>query len=209
MAVQFNQHNNNVNGYEVEALPVRRIAFTTPSADRARYAEEGRRLYAQFCITADDAGVLAFVAHHLAQGQADIIHDLLAFLAEQMIEMNKARQAEIKGFLAWLSRELGADIGTLSNKTAIQTYLGDYQKDKAHATLAEVLAVLRQNRRKLAVDPSQRAFQEHLAAEYAASLAKLLPIKQRLAASDRLIDHVVYRLYGLTAEEIAVVEGAG
>ena len=35
----------------------------------------------------------------------------------------------------------------------------------------------------------------------------LLPLKARLAATDRLIDQVVYRLYGLTEEEIAVVEG--
>jgi hypothetical protein len=28
----------------------------------------------------------------------------------------------------------------------------------------------------------------------------------RIAATNRLIDQVVYRLYGLTAEEIAVVE---
>ena len=67
--------------------------------------------------------------------------------------------------------------------------------------------MLRQNRRKLAVDPSARVFQERLQAEHAASLAKLLPIKQRLAATDRLIDQVVYRLYGLTEEEVAIVEG--
>jgi hypothetical protein len=30
---------------------------------------------------------------------------------------------------------------------------------------------------------------------------------QRIAATDRLIDLVVYRLYGLTAEEVGVVEG--
>jgi hypothetical protein len=35
----------------------------------------------------------------------------------------------------------------------------------------------------------------------------LLPLKARLAATDRLIDQVVYRLYELTDEEIAVVEG--
>lgn len=29
----------------------------------------------------------------------------------------------------------------------------------------------------------------------------------RLAATDRLIDLIVYRLYGLTAEEVAIVEG--
>lgn len=37
----------------------------------------------------------------------------------------------------------------------------------------------------------------------------MLPIKARLAATDRLVDQVVYRLYGLTEEEIAVVEGTG
>jgi len=31
---------------------------------------------------------------------------------------------------------------------------------------------------------------------------------QRIAATDRLIDQIVYRLYGLTEEEIVVVEGA-
>ena len=71
----------------------------------------------------------------------------------------------------------------------------------------ELLAVLRQNRRKLTVDPSARAFQERLQAEHAASLAKLLPLKARLAATDRLIDQAVYTLYGLTDDEIAIVEG--
>ena len=31
----------------------------------------------------------------------------------------------------------------------------------------------------------------------------------RIAATDRLIDLIVYRLYGLTEEEVAVVEGVG
>ena len=41
-------------------------------------------------------------------------------------------------------------------------------------------------------------FQESLKKEYEASLAVLLPLKARLAATDRLIDQVVYQLYGLT-----------
>jgi hypothetical protein len=32
-------------------------------------------------------------------------------------------------------------------------------------------------------------------------------LMQRIAATDRLIDFIVYRLYGLTEEEVAVVEG--
>jgi hypothetical protein len=34
-------------------------------------------------------------------------------------------------------------------------------------------------------------------------------MKQKLAATDWLIDQLVYRLYGLTEEEIAIVEGKG
>jgi len=38
-------------------------------------------------------------------------------------------------------------------------------------------------------------------------MAKLIPLKAKIAATDRLIDLSVYRLYGLTEEEIALVEG--
>jgi hypothetical protein len=39
------------------------------------------------------------------------------------------------------------------------------------------------------------------------SMAKLSPLKNNIATTDRLIDLIVYRLYGLTDEEIEVVEG--
>jgi len=139
--------------------------------------------------------------------QSDVVHDLLAHLAQQMIEMNKQKQTEVKGFLSWLEREIGASLDDLTNKTKLLSYLGDYQKGETHLTLDEVLDILRKNRRKLRVDPGQRAFQERLAREYQASLDRLLPLKGRLAATDRLIDLIVYRLYGLTEEDVAIVEG--
>lgn len=38
------------------------------------------------------------------------------------------------------------------------------------------------------------------------SLGVLRPIKAQLALTDSLIDQVVYKLYGLTEEEIAIVD---
>jgi hypothetical protein len=35
---------------------------------------------------------------------------------------------------------------------------------------------------------------------------KLTPLLATIQATDRLIDQIVYQLYGLTAEEIAIVE---
>jgi len=42
--------------------------------------------------------------------------------------------------------------------------------------------------------------------EYETSINELVQSKHKLAATDRLIDQLVYRLYNLTPEEIAVVQ---
>ena len=154
-------------------------------------------------------GILASVESYLpkdAQGnfvtvqeKSDVVHDLLAFLAEQMLEMNRAKQAEIKGFLSWLEGEVGAKVEDLTPKTRVQEYY-KLQFD-------ELLAILKKNKRKIAIDPARREPQERLRVEFAASVDKLKPLMERIAATDGLIDQIVYRLYGLTEEEIRIVEG--
>ena len=37
--------------------------------------------------------------------------------------------------------------------------------------------------------------------------AELEKVRQKMYLTDELIDQIVYRLYGLTEEEIAIVEG--
>ena len=114
--------------------------------------------------------------------------------------MNRAKQGEVRGFLGWLERETGTKVEALANKTAVREY---HEHD-----LKTLLDVLRQNRRKLGTSPDGRAFQEALEREFGASVERLGPLKARLAATDRLIDQIVYRLYGLTDEEIAIVESS-
>ena len=186
---------------QVRALPIRRINFTTPADERDRQLEKAKTLY-QFCLNKGSVDcVLGFVKHHLTADpeRADLVHDLLAFLAEQMVEMNRAKGEEIRGFLHWLKREIGVEIDTLKNKTAIQSYFG--------LSLDGLLDILKKNRRSIAADPSSRSFQESLNREFTASLAKLNPLLTRIQGTDTLIDLVVYQLYGLTDEEIVVVEG--
>jgi hypothetical protein len=65
--------------------------------------------------------------------------------------------------------------------------------------------VLRKNARRVG-HTLDTAFEQRVRQEYEKSLALLLPIKQKLAATDWLIDQLVYRLYGLTEEEISIVE---
>ena len=112
--------------------------------------------------------------------------------------MNKAKGEEIRGFLRWLEREIGVEIDTLKNKTAIQSYFD--------LSFERLLEILRRNRRSIAPDLSSRNFQESLEREFTRSLATLNPLLTRIQQTDALIDQVVYQLYGLTDEEIAVVE---
>lgn len=69
-----------------------------------------------------------------------------------------------------------------------------------------LLDVLSQNRRNLKVDADSRNVQETVEREFNASMSKLNPLKSKIAATDRLIDLIVYRLYGLTEEKIEIVE---
>ena len=186
---------------DAKTLPIRRINFATPADERDRQLEKAKNLY-QLCLNRGSIDcVLGFVKHHLNTDpeRSDVVHDLLAFLAEEMVEMNKTKGGEIRGFLHWLEREIGAEIDTLKNKTKIQGYFD--------LSLEELLGILRSNHRGIAVDPSSRDFQELLEREFTKSLDKLNPLFSRIQQTDALIDQVVYQLYDLDAEEIAIVEG--
>ena len=186
---------------DAKTLPIRCINFTTPADERDRQLEKAKTLYQRCLDRGSTDCVLGFVKHHLTADpeRSDIVHDLLAFQAEQMIEMNKAKGEEIDGFLRWLEREIGAEIDTLRNKTKIQDYF--------KLSFEELLEILRRNRQTITVDPSSRDFQESLEREFTRSRDELDPLRSRIQGTDELIDQVVYQLYGLTDEEIDIVKG--
>ena len=133
--------------------------------------------------------------------QSDVVHDLLAHLAEQMIEMNKRKQAEVKRFLGWLEREIKRPVDELKQKTKIRDY--------HQGSFVGLLDALRANDKALARIAHHASFQGDLEREFEESMKVLAPLKARIAATDRLIDLIVYRLYNLSPEDVAVVEGAG
>jgi len=136
-----------------------------------------------------------------AEEKSDVVHDFLAYLAGQMIEMNKQKQAEVTRFLEWLQTELAHDLADLSQKTRIHHY--------HEGNLDDLLAALRANDKALSRIAHRSDFQSDLRREFDISLSRLSPLKAQIAATDTLIDQIVYRLYGLTDEEIALVAGAG
>jgi hypothetical protein len=189
-------------------LPIRRISFTTGKKERKQLLEDGKKLYQQYLVTHDWGGVLALVGECLPQKadgtpdteheKSDVVHDLLAFLAEEMTRLNKEKQSKIKGFLTWLEKEiLKGSVEDQKNKTKI--------KDFHKGTFEALLDVLKKN--KVVPDPCPSGIRDTITSEFSAAVNAITPLKTQTEATDDLIDQIVYRLYGLTEAEIAIVEG--
>jgi hypothetical protein len=146
--------------------------------------------------------------------QSDVVHDTVAYLSEQMIEMNKEKHDEIKGFLKWLESQLRFQLETerskgidaFPGKTQIKNYLGDYQKEEEHLSFEEFWKILEKNRLRFQANLKSRELYQSIRSEYEKSISKLLPLKEKLRKTDELIDQIVYKLYGLTEGEIKIVE---
>src|SRR5664280_2128290 len=96
----------------------------------------------------------------------------------------------------------GIDARTLNPKTKLDVFW--------KLETAEVFAHLGKNRKALAaakVDLNEAA-EERIRSRFEQSKAAILPMDSQITFTDELIDQIVYRLYGLTTDEIQLVEGA-
>jgi len=212
--------NNHVSTGEIVALPLRRIEFSTPADERAWLEKKGRQLYEGYIHSGGEEPVITFVENQLRQEpeRSDVVHDLLAYLAERMIAMHQEKQATTEAF--WLDLEGVSDeevFGTLRKKGKQKATLWKraeacrpFVKEESHST----------RRLDESLGWNEDAFKAFvkLLVRKVAGLNNLVEVYRqyhpgyrelvaRIAATDRLIDQVVYKLYGLTAEEIAIVEG--
>jgi ethanolamine utilization cobalamin adenosyltransferase len=69
---------------------------------------------------------------------------------------------------------------------------------------ADVFAHFRANKLRL-----KDSDEEKIRARFQSARDNVVPLKASLAFTDDLIDEIVYRLYGLTPEEVKIVEEAG
>jgi hypothetical protein len=109
---------------------------------------------------------------------------------KKMLQLNHRLQVEIKGFQDWLTQTF--NIRKLSQK------LEKYYELSFDNFLAEL------NKKK--VDTKQRKNQELLKNEFDESISKINPLLQKIKETDNEIDQMVYDLYGLTPEEIKIIE---
>jgi len=149
--------NRAIPGRPIDWRPIRCIFIFTLALKSTRLGAELQQLYAE-----------------------DKFAEILAHLAEKMLEMNKQKQQEIRGFLGWMEGYVGAKVEDLTPNTKLQGY---YEHD-----YESFLVVLKKNRKKLAIDPVRREPGEVLKTEFKGSMGKLGPLLERIEKTDRLID---------------------
>jgi hypothetical protein len=112
--------------------------------------------------------------------------------------LNKEKQAAIKAFLTWLEKEIiKGPIDDQKNKTKIKNF--------HEATFDDLLDTLKKN--KVLPDPCPSQTRDTVFAEFTAATNVLAPLKASIAATDKIIDQIVYVLYDLSEAEKDIVEG--
>ena len=121
------------------------------------------------------------------------------FDPERFPDLEKWRVCD--AVLADLKDFHGIDARSLTPKTK----LDEFWKLKA----ADVFGHLRANAKTLAAQNVRLkdTDEEKIRARLQKATDKLLPLDTQITFTDSLIDQIVYRLYGLSSEEIRIVEG--
>jgi len=193
---------------QISRIPIRRINFSTATNTRKALFEEAKKLYQKYLVTKDYNIISDFIEDRLPKDkkgdliieneESDIIYDILIYLAEQIIELNKQKNEVITEFIEWFEKELDTKIENMTHKKKLIFY---YDLD-----CNEFLDVLGKNQAQLPIILSDRAVQDSLRKVFEKNLAILSPLINKLKLVDELIDQVVYKLYGLTDEEIETVD---
>lgn len=106
------------------------------------------------------------------------------------MQLNYNFQDEVNGFKHWIQKEFNVE--KLSQK------LEKYYELSEDEFIDEM--------RKKKVDTKSRKNREYLEHEFSESLAIITPLLQEIERTDNEIDQMVYELYGLTDEEINIIE---
>lgn len=110
--------------------------------------------------------------------------------ADKMLQLNKQLQKEVNGFKHWIEKEFNVD--------KMSKRLEKYYE------LSEDEFIIEMKKKK--VDTRPREIREDLEDYFNKSVAIIKPLLQEIEETDYNINQMVYELYGLTGEEIKIIE---
>jgi hypothetical protein len=134
-----------------------------------------------------------------------------------MVDLNQKKRELQQEFLRYLEALLeiqpqadknSGKIGleALKGKDRLLNYPGDYQRGDVTLSFKALENILLENRRRFRRYPDNRLMRE-IEDKYERNVEAIEKLKQQLELIDNLIDSVVYKLYGLTEDEVKMIEG--
>ena len=113
-------------------------------------------------------------------------------LADKILELNKKHVSEVNSFKKWIIRTFNID--KLSKK------LIEYNKLSFDEFINEI--------KKHKVDTKPRSTHDLLEHEFENSLNVLIPLQNKIQELETEINQLVYSLYGLSSEDITIIENS-
>lgn len=193
----------------IKGLPIYTPGDSTQRTRRGKLPRDFRSRYKTCKTGADLAGFCLWCDGTFLRGESrsdDVARGVLVWLVRRVVEDMQTKQEERGGFLHWLSGQLGAGWEDLSGSTNLARY-DEHEFDEFWDILGQPANVRRyKTQAQRGFRRRARSLREAVEREHADSVDKLRRRQTALDRDQRLIDHIVYRLYGLTDDEIAIVE---
>jgi hypothetical protein len=179
----------------VGRIPLPPINFSMGNDERAKVVGRFRELYEEMLIASSPAEHFEKLLRHLRGTPTvpEVLHDFLVVLSRRMLDLNRHKQDQLVYFCNWLN-----------DAFAIPTSLRQLELVIARGTKQSVLLFfgnIKQKGAKLSQDVYEQikdSFQQ-CAEEVSQTL-------RESRITDKLIDSVVYYLYGLEESEIQTIE---
>ena len=152
---------------------------------------------------------IPFIIDNQQHKVSDILNDLLHYHKRHSLDIatayfNIGGWQLLRELLDWLvtalnilqGKEGRKGIDVLTGKVRLADYPGDYQEGESPLAFEMLFDILQKNKDRLGVSLSDAELVERVRKEFEKSLERILPLKERLARTDRLIDQAVYRFTG-------------
>jgi type I restriction-modification system DNA methylase subunit len=200
-------------------VPIRCIHFTTSDSERADLTNDGLALYQSHHY--EDFLIFVQTCLQHVPEQGDVIHDILVSLVKQILAANKQRQIALEEFTLGLESVLfNLDVKKLDRlwtpppKTDNDAERRLSEGQEKLGTLVHQQLNLQEHIGLLNEEQWKWLIKRRLVKPDLVDLVKIYrkyqppiaQLDQQITTIDDLINQIVYRLYGLTSEEIALVE---
>lgn len=197
----------------IRNLPIRRINFVTEASERAKHVSN---LWLMYTSNQHDQ-VLTGIRTMLdpADDHSDVVHDLLAQLAQAMLNLHKQRNEQRENLMLDLEGILSNDeLGKIqrlwtppkASNAEAERELGalaqrklELRDDFAQLTEAQWKWLIKH---RLKTVPSMSGMVQI----YRQHQPMLAQLDHTITRTDTLIDQIVYRLYKLSDDDIRVIE---